>query len=778
VTAEPAEEGPGQVGRPWATGLVVLLVVLPLAVGGHHAADGELFGHLAGGRWMASEGRVLDREVFSFTRQGEPWIYHAWLFGLLVFGLHEAGGFPALNALRAGLVIATMGLVFAGCWSRSRSRPVALAVTLLAFVVYAPRGVHLRPHLVSYLLLAVAALLLDRLWRRPGRLDPWLPLLCVPWAALHGVEYPVLLALLGAYGLASLARRWPTPLGRAFLGWDLWRWPVLALACVAGFLMSPFGWRLLATPWGLSGEPLSGDLQPVAVAGLLTPYPLFTISTLAYHALLLVAVLVAAPAWVRRRDLPALFTVGTLVVLAFRANRIFAELAVVGAGFVAGGLADTLRQARPRRRWLGLGLLAVLAAGAAVAVAVTAHARWRAGQYRPVSRTLYPVGPAAFLRAHGLTGNAFNDPAAGGYLAWSLYPAVLEFMDTRGPQVFDARTAWLWKGVTVGQEGMTLAALRARWSVDFVLARREWPLAGRLLRGDEPGFVLVYADGPHVLFVARDKLGPRADRLALRHLDVRDPTLAYVAALPDGPAREGLRLEVGRLLDVWNDNRLAHETELALLLAEQRWAEARDRAEPLVARDRGWAYPRYASGVALARLGHDAAALDRLRELEALDPAFPGAAPARAESALRLGRVPEARQVMEQRLRAQSYFLRAAEYALLGNVRHLSGARAAAIEAFQRALLLAPEDHPERATIEANLGAAFVDDGHPGPGAALLQAALARRPRFPEARYHLGRAWLSLGRAEEGRRMLEDLAADEAVPAALRARARERLAGR
>jgi tetratricopeptide (TPR) repeat protein len=324
---------------------------------------------------------------------------------------------------------------------------------------------------------------------------------------------------------------------------------------------------------------------------------------------------------------------------------------------------------------------------------------------------------------------------------------------------------------------MSLAMLSRRWPIDHVLLRREWKLTRDLLGARDSGFRLVYADWSYVLFVSEARLGPRADELTLRWVDVLDGELHYVEALsPAG--RDGLRRDLAALRAVRDDNALARETALALLLSEGRWAEAWQAAEGAGRRSPATLYERYVGAVALSRLGRDAEALPRFRALLAREPGFERAYPALGEVALRLGRAGEAREALEGYLVRREYFLGATEYALLGNARYQDGARAASAEAYERALLLADEGHPDLATIETNLASAYLDLGRPADAASLLESALRRRRPFPEAEYNLGRAWLRLGRAEDARRILERLAADDAAPAALRQRARDRLAGR
>jgi hypothetical protein len=160
----------------WGALVVYMLVVLPFALEGIHGGDTDTFYHLANGRYMVEHGQILDREVFSFTRLNTPWTNDYWLFEWILYILYRLGGYPAVIGLRAVIVLSTAYLLFQLTYRRSqRQALVTLAFSLAAFAVYIPRGISIRPHLVSYLFLTASLLLLDRFEARPRGLEPWLP---------------------------------------------------------------------------------------------------------------------------------------------------------------------------------------------------------------------------------------------------------------------------------------------------------------------------------------------------------------------------------------------------------------------------------------------------------------------------------------------------------------------------------------------------------------------------------------------------------------------------
>src|SRR5581483_1439392 len=134
----------------------------------------------------------------------------------------------------------------------------------------------------------------------------------------------------------------------------------------------------------------------------------------------------------------------------------------------------------------------------------------------------------------------------------------------------------------------------------------------------------------------------------------------------------------------------------------------------------------------------------------ALDRSLGVAAVAAAETALQLGRYDTGRALMEEELARKRDRLTAAEYRLLGDLRYRTGDPAAAVQAYERALWLAPED-ALRADVENNLGSAYLDLGRADRALEHLQAALGRVPNFPEAEFNRARAWARIGQQAEAR---------------------------
>ena len=293
------------------------------------AVDTDLWYHLNAGRQIVAERSIPDSAFFSFLRPSPVWLDYYWLSQLGLYATHALGGPIALVWLRAALALATLGFALAILRASGRAReslPWAAFVFTLAGLYVLERFTAIRPHAATYLLIAVFLYLLES-----RRALVALPALAILWVNLHGIEYPVMLLILGAYlaewGLARIgaapAARPATPREIAAV--------VAAMLCV---LVTPHGVALLATPFAevsFAGQYIE-ELRPLdpwslaqlSLNGLL-------VSQASLRTVLVALAAVAAAASLRRAALrPAhLILLAGGAVLLLRMQRFSMEFALL-----------------------------------------------------------------------------------------------------------------------------------------------------------------------------------------------------------------------------------------------------------------------------------------------------------------------------------------------------------------------------------------------------------------------------------------------------------------
>ncbi|MEJ7749081.1 MAG: hypothetical protein WKF56_07240 [Candidatus Limnocylindrales bacterium] len=332
--------------------LAVALPMLAALIANLSSVD--LTYHLRAGAQILDSRIIPDRDTWTFTAAGHPWVDQQWA-AQAILALAERGlGWTGLVLLRALLV----GFIFGGvaliAVRRGLPARIAALLTLAAFVVSAS-ALALRPQLLGMACFVAVLLLLTDRRAHPGRL--WLiPLVVAFWANLHGSF------LFG-----------PLVLGLAWLE-DLHDWrpaphrvlAVAALSAVAACL-TPFGPSVWAYAVGLSVNPevtsRITEWQPTSLRDV--PGMLFFASV--------AAVVVLLARRTQRVSWPTLLWLGIFAAIGTYAIRGVAWWPIAAAVAASGLLApsaitrDLIRAEPPLMRRLNLAVSAlVVAAGVAV----------------------------------------------------------------------------------------------------------------------------------------------------------------------------------------------------------------------------------------------------------------------------------------------------------------------------------------------------------------------------------------------------------------------------
>src|SRR5690349_875513 len=108
--------------------LVALLVIFPMR-------DYDTFWYLANGRSLFETGRIVDREIFSYTAFGTPFRNIGWLGQYIMFLVFRWGGPDALIGFKVGMTLLTSFLLYRT--GRILGAPRVWAALIMLFVVYA-----------------------------------------------------------------------------------------------------------------------------------------------------------------------------------------------------------------------------------------------------------------------------------------------------------------------------------------------------------------------------------------------------------------------------------------------------------------------------------------------------------------------------------------------------------------------------------------------------------------------------------------------------------------
>jgi hypothetical protein len=202
---------------------------------------------------------VPARDIFSFSRAGDPWYAWEWLSDVLFAWLNSRGGLAAV-VLFSILLIAVTSMLLFRLARRKSNAIVALGVTMVAA---AASSVHwlARPHLFTLLFLVLFYGALERV--RDGRTRlagvPYLVLLpaaTILWTNLHGGFFVGILTI-AAYGGGELLKMaFSADRGeRRQAGGRAGRYFLCASACLAASLANPYFYRLHQHVWQYVSDP-------------------------------------------------------------------------------------------------------------------------------------------------------------------------------------------------------------------------------------------------------------------------------------------------------------------------------------------------------------------------------------------------------------------------------------------------------------------------------------------------------------------------------------------
>jgi tetratricopeptide (TPR) repeat protein len=418
--------------------LAAAALVYAFLAGLRTVSDFDLGWQLATGRWVAQHHHLFSTDVFSYTAQGEPWVYPVGA-GLVLYAAYLLGGYGLISWIGAAACVGTVALLL------RRGSVVSAAIAIIAVPLIAWRTT---PRADMFTVVLFAAFL-SLLWEnyQTGRARLWLlPLLMVVWVNLH-FGFAAGPALILAYAGVELSeavfgdvRRRPAMQRLR----HVWAW--LALTMLAT-LANPWGWGIYRAL--MRQERAAGQQQLNIGEWSSVPLTWSAIGTAlslrqtqgAIYVLLIIAVIAALLAlWKGQLGAAILLLAATYPpVNHVRMGAVFACVVVVVGGPVLTAamveFGSKIRQ--PRTRLIAASaavfLFAALAGLRSFDLVTNRH------YFRAVDESTFgsglgwwfPERAADFIERENLPGEIFNTYNEGSYLTWKLGPNRRDYIDGR-----------------------------------------------------------------------------------------------------------------------------------------------------------------------------------------------------------------------------------------------------------------------------------------------------------------------------------------------------------
>lgn len=455
--------------RVWA-GFTLVLGVIYLTFCLKPIWHTDIWGHLAYGEMIWSQGSLPSEEPLLPLAKGMPFVDTAWLSQLLSYALVMNLGLAGLQGLTGLSVAATCGFLLTRTFATTKSALFAVLSVGIVLWMDWNQFIVLRPQLLA---ITGFAFLLYRLTGKPHRAD-WvvIPALFLGWANLHGsfiVGLGLMIAFVMGRAIDVFRRtgRWSALLRDR----KLCRGVLIAELAIAATLLNPYGPELFRevitfgsnpnlqsiTEWqSLDLRNETGSVMLGLLAGLAVLYRITPRRIAAWEPLVLI----------------------TLTVAAFWSARMLAWWGPVAAYLTMIHLHAVWRQwlraplvpaASPRAGlWTVaiLGLAWIFFGYSSLGLRIV-HGKEPKLKYAVSEYT--PTGAVAYLRAHPPRGQVFNIYEWGDYLQWTGPSGMQVFVNSHAHAV--PKEVWQ-SYLHVVQMGSNWQELLDRYGVNTIVLDR------------------------------------------------------------------------------------------------------------------------------------------------------------------------------------------------------------------------------------------------------------------------------------------------------------------
>ena len=422
--------------------IIVFVAIFTMAV--RVPADTDTWWHLSSGQYIVENLTIPTTDPFSYTKFGQPWIDHGWLAQIFWYGLYSLGGW-ALVALALATLVTT---AFWFVWKQIEANVFIAALSMVLGAIVSSVVWAARPQMVTFLLVAITAYLLDRYKRHNGRLLPWLPLIMILWVNIHG-GYAIGFMLMVAYVIGEITNVVTGHQEDPVLSWSRLRHLLVVMAiCLAVVVINPHTWRMWVYPFQTVGI---GALRDFIQEWQSPDFHLIYVQPFVVMLLLIVAAMGRAGRQADWTDLAlvamwtmwALFAARNIAIFGLVTTPILARYADIAwtrqweswgyerVPFAADAVPTRRRQPKQLLNWVLLGLI-VIAALIKIAVPLTPGANLKAEE------ASLPYEAIQFIQREQPPTPIFNSYNWGGYAIFKLWPAYRVYIDGRTDLYDDA----------------------------------------------------------------------------------------------------------------------------------------------------------------------------------------------------------------------------------------------------------------------------------------------------------------------------------------------------
>ena len=460
-------------------------------------SDGDLPRHLLVGKIIRESGVSLT-DIFSYRTVGFPSFPHEWLSQVLLSSIYDLLGLGGVVLLTALTVTLTWVIIYYAAIRKSESLFVSVVMTGLGV---GASLIHIlpRPHLFTFLFIALWIIALEQI--EAGKTQRWwqLPVLMLVWVNLHGM-FILGIAIWLIYIAGSFFENSPK-------GWLKTNRTIALLSggtfSIFATFLSPSGLKIWGTIISLGGNAyITSHIPEYQSANFHMPetWPFI---------LLLLLLIASFSRSTQKVSFTDIFMVSAFAALALYSSRMLPIFAVVSAPIAAQKVSNWLKQDFSGSRFFIIeknintingssgGLIWLLVAFLTIGFLFRSNIPIDAGNKGNIfDPKFFPVDAVTWLEDHPQTGHMFNEFDWGGYILLKLWPQYQIFMDGHTHIYGEALTREYEQVITLEDSWQDIFA---KYNIQWSIVRSDSRLANALA---EKGWTTLYKDNTAIILHA------------------------------------------------------------------------------------------------------------------------------------------------------------------------------------------------------------------------------------------------------------------------------------
>jgi len=478
--------------------------------------DTDLWYHLSGGRYLVQHGVIPHDAYFSYIQPPKLWYDYYWLFQAIVYIIHQFTGYHGLIVLRCLLCLATILLIHLLLFRRN-DNAIAIVTGAVLFVFISlgilHRELNVRPHLFSYLFIVCFLYILEV---RPDKV--WiLPIIGVIWCNVHGIEFPVMFAIVIAYVVENFYLRYKNDVDRTL---PTLKSKILLMSVLYTVFFTPQIIKLIQTPFDISFETAAYQHLYVLELARVSFKNFFTFSPDTAQGIIAslqnIIVILAVASFVicllkRKLRISHAILFLTGVFLLIRHLRFIWEFKLLCIPLLYRGLPMICEGLKPSPRFIRIYLPIVMII---LPLMIFINVFSNRPAY-PFSNSNLPTGVVHFLNRHASGGKIMNEFNTGGYLEWALDSKFKIYMDMQMTIFHDLDYAFASHSFI--DENAFKGFLR-KYDPSFISVSLQRPWFSKIISGHQE-FVPIFFDHTELLYVNMNHHSELAEKYGLKAID-------------------------------------------------------------------------------------------------------------------------------------------------------------------------------------------------------------------------------------------------------------------